>query len=92
MGVISVDSFYYFTRVKAKALVDLLQEGDEGAALALLEEDKTLAWIRDNETGGYPIHIACWKVLYTEYIYSFSPGCKKEENTGLNTDSVKVKI
>lgn len=69
--------------MKAKALIDLLQEGEEGAALALLEEDKTLAWIRDDETGGYPIHIACWKVLYPENIYInyFSPGCKEIGHT-----------
>lgn len=43
-------------------LVDLLQEGAGRQAAALLEEERALAWIRDDESGGFPIHIACWKV------------------------------
>lgn len=43
-----------------------MQGGSGRQAAALLEEEPALAWIRDDETGGYPVHIACWKVCRGE--------------------------
>ena len=42
--------------------MELMQGGSGRQAAALLKEEPALAWIRDDETGGYPVHIACWKV------------------------------
>lgn len=43
-------------------LAQLLQNRDTDAALHLLAVDPSLAWVRDDESGGYPLHIAVWHV------------------------------
>lgn len=40
----------------------LLKGGQPSEALSLLSEEPRLAWLKDTETGGYPIHLAAWKV------------------------------
>lgn len=43
-------------------LAQLLQGRDTDAALNLLSAEPSLAWIRDDDSGGYPLHIAVWHV------------------------------
>ncbi|KAL3141315.1 hypothetical protein ABBQ32_004903 [Trebouxia sp. C0010 RCD-2024] len=44
-------------------LAQLLQGRDTDAALNLLSAEPSLAWIRDDDSGGYPLHIAVWHNL-----------------------------
>ena len=46
----------------AKRLVQRIQKGDSEGAITLLEREGSLAWVRDDDTGGYPLHVAAWKV------------------------------
>lgn len=39
-----------------------MKGGQPSEALSLLSEDPKLAWVKDSQTGGYPIHQAAWKV------------------------------
>lgn len=43
-------------------LAQLLQNKDTDAASKMLSAEPSLAWIRDDESGGYPLHIAVWHV------------------------------
>ena len=43
-------------------LAQLLQSKDTDVALKILSAEPSLAWIRDDESGGYPLHIAVWHV------------------------------
>lgn len=43
-------------------LAQLLQSKDTDAASKMLTAEPSLAWIRDDESGGYPLHIAVWHV------------------------------
>ena len=43
-------------------LAQLLQNKDTEAASKMLSAESSLAWIRDDESGGYPLHIAVWHV------------------------------
>ena len=43
-------------------MFQLLKGGQPSEALSLLAEDNKLAWVKDSQTGGYPVHLAAWKV------------------------------
>lgn len=43
-------------------LAQLLHNKRTDAALQMLSAEPLLAWIRDDESGGYPLHIAVWHV------------------------------
>ena len=49
-------------RNQAKQLVECLQNKDAAGAQKLLSSDKSLAWTRDDDSGGYPLHIAVYHV------------------------------
>ena len=49
-------------RERGMQLARLLQSKDTNAALKMLLAEPVLAWIRDDESGGYPLHIAVWHV------------------------------
>lgn len=53
-------------RHKGEQVNSLLRNGKPSEALSLLAEDPRLAWVKDGESGGYPIHIAAWKVRLRE--------------------------
>ena len=53
---------WYVCRERGMQLAQLLQSRDTDAALGLLAADPLLAWVRDDESGGYPLHIAVWHV------------------------------
>lgn len=40
----------------------LLRQGEPAEALQMLFDDPKLAWQKDEFSGGYPVHIATWKV------------------------------
>ena len=40
----------------------MLREGRPNEALALLADDAKLAWVKDSHSGGYPVHLAAFKV------------------------------
>ena len=43
-------------------LAHLLQSRETDAAVSMLSTEPSLAWIRDDDSGGYPLHIAVWHV------------------------------
>ena len=43
-------------------LAQLLHSKDIDTASEMLSAKPSLAWIRDDESGGYPLHIAVWHV------------------------------
>ena len=43
-------------------LAQLLQSKATDAAAKTLSAEPSLAWVRDDESGGYPLHIAVWHV------------------------------
>lgn len=43
-------------------LAQFLQSKDTEAALGLLTAEPALAWVRDDQSGGYPLHLAVWHV------------------------------
>jgi hypothetical protein len=51
-----------FCRLRGEEVFRLLKGGQPSEALSLLVEDNKLAWVKDSETGGYPVHLAAWKV------------------------------
>lgn len=48
-------------RERAKRLVRHLQARESAAAIEMLEKDASLAWVRDDECGGYPLHVAAYQ-------------------------------
>lgn len=55
----------YGCREHGLQLAQLLQSKHTDAALEMLSAEPSLAWIRDDESGGYPLHIAVWHVRRT---------------------------
>ena len=49
-------------RERAQEACRLLRAGDPNTALELLLDDPKLAHVRDDATGGFPVHIAAWQV------------------------------
>lgn len=49
-------------RLRGQRVNELLRGGSPTEALELLSVDPKLAWVKDSQTGGYPVHIAAWKV------------------------------
>ena len=49
-------------REKGQHLGQLLQNRRADAALELLSAQPALVWVRDDESGGYPLHLAVWHV------------------------------
>ena len=49
-------------RHQAKQLTESLQHKDAAGAQELLSSDKSLIWTRDDDSGGYPLHIAVYHV------------------------------
>lgn len=49
-------------REKGQHLGQLLQDRRADAALELLSAQPALVWVRDDKSGGYPLHIAVWHV------------------------------
>lgn len=48
----------------------LLKDNDSGA-LALLRYDQSLAWVKDDACGGgYPLHIAAWRVSALDSLHA----------------------
>lgn len=47
-------------REKGQHLSQLLQNRRADAALELLSAQPALVWVRDEDSGGYPLHIAVW--------------------------------
>ncbi|EFN54330.1 hypothetical protein CHLNCDRAFT_135566 [Chlorella variabilis] len=48
-------------RLRGQRVNELLRGGSPTEALELLSVDPKLAWVKDSQTGGYPVHIAAWK-------------------------------
>ena len=61
----------------AQRLTDKLNNKDGEGALTMLEREESLAWIRDDLSGGYPLHIAAWQVrgLSCKCLQSAPCGC-----------------
>ncbi|GMH36723.1 hypothetical protein BSKO_04596 [Bryopsis sp. KO-2023] len=53
----------YQKREKGSALCGLIRDGETEGALAILADDKRTAHMRDEVSGGFPIHLACFKNL-----------------------------
>lgn len=47
-------------RLRGERVAGLLKSGRPSEALELLVEQPELAWVKDGESGGYPIHLAAW--------------------------------
>lgn len=47
---------------KVELLFEHLHRQDQDAALEVVASMPKVAWIQDEKSGGYAIHIACWKV------------------------------
>ena len=45
-----------------KRMVEKIQRKDGEGAIAMLEREPSMAWMRDVDTGAYPLHIAVWQV------------------------------
>ncbi|CAD7696344.1 unnamed protein product [Ostreobium quekettii] len=45
---------------QARQVAQYLQLGDMNGASQLFGKNRDLVWCRDEITGGYPIHLACW--------------------------------
>lgn len=48
-----------FYRKQSKQLAENMAAGQTEAAMALLDANPQLAWLKDGQTGDYPIHTAC---------------------------------
>ncbi len=48
-------------RETAKRLMTCLNEGDAEEAAELIGAEPRLAWVRDGNNGGFPIHVAIWQ-------------------------------
>ena len=57
-------------REQGKRLAELLQSRNVDAALDMLTSNPSLAWVRDDDSGGFPLHIAVWHVRYTTSVRS----------------------
>ncbi len=49
-------------REHGNQLAQLLQNRSTDAALDMLSAEPSLAWAQDDDSGGYPLHIAVWHV------------------------------
>lgn len=49
-------------REEARELMRKLQARDSKGGLELLQATPSLAWVRDDVSGGYPLHIAAYHV------------------------------
>lgn len=56
-------------RERAKRLVRHLQSRESETAIEMLERDASLAWVRDDECGGYPLHVAAYQACRTLPFY-----------------------
>lgn len=64
--VVTVANYTTFAEVacrnQAKQLAQCLQNKNAAGAQKLLSSDKSLIWSRDDDSGGYPLHIAVYHV------------------------------
>ena len=52
-------NFASFCRKQFRQLAENMAAGQTEAAMALLTANPQLAWLKDGQTGDYPIHTAC---------------------------------
>ena len=45
-------------------MAGLLQSHETDEAVQMLKAEPELAWVRDDDSGGYPLHIAVWHVSF----------------------------
>eukprot|EP00803_Ostreobium_quekettii_P006508 evm.model.scf_1638.2 EVM.evm.TU.scf_1638.2 scf_1638:17370-23436(+) len=45
---------------QAKQAADCLRRADMSGASVVFADNRDVVWCRDEESGGYPIHLACW--------------------------------
>ena len=46
-----------------KRMVEKIQRKDGEGAITMLNREPSMAWMRDVDTGAYPLHIAVWQVV-----------------------------
>ena len=61
-------------RNKAKQAIALLMQDDEERAISILNTERSLAWVRDDTSGAYPLHIAAWRVRIPPALWR---GCRE---------------
>lgn len=49
-------------RERGAKVNQLLRQGEPAEALQMLFDEPRLAWQKDEHSGGYPVHLATWKV------------------------------
>ncbi|DBA69796.1 TPA: hypothetical protein ACH3X2_012518 [Trebouxia sp. C0005] len=69
-------------REKGQHLGQLLQDRRADAALELLSAQPALVWVRDDKSGGYPLHIAVWHNLASVVTHILSTPNVTEQRDG----------
>ncbi|KAA6424465.1 MAG: hypothetical protein FRX49_05677 [Trebouxia sp. A1-2] len=67
---------------KGQHLGQLLQDRRDDAALELLSAQPALVWVRDDKSGGYPLHIAVWHNLASVVTHILSTPNVTEQRDG----------
>ncbi|PRW59890.1 DNA-binding SMUBP-2 [Chlorella sorokiniana] len=68
-------------RERGERVNALLKAGQPSQALELLADDPKLAWVKDAESGGYPLHIAAWHGYESVALFLASlPGCLEQRD------------
>ena len=62
LPIVSLALGAWLCREQSQQLAEHIEAGRTAAAVALLEANPQLAWMRDKQTGDYPMHMACRQV------------------------------